>query len=153
MFSVLVCLFTHLLTNTDFVCRVHATTFTTTTPHSAIGSPGFPPPLVARPVASLAELMCKFEQLRIFSDYRTPVTLRAFCRLCCFILSGVPPSLCHFVQFRVLFFPPLMRRLWLGAGVVPSLHTDAHLSCQCAWPPTLRILSTRTGRCWGTAPR
>ena len=41
----------------------------------------FPAPLLTRPSQCVNEMVSCFEQLRMFSDYRTPASIRSFCRL------------------------------------------------------------------------
>jgi hypothetical protein len=41
---------------------------------------GIPPPLVAAPFNNIINMILGFESLRIFADYRTPCSLRVFCK-------------------------------------------------------------------------
>ena len=45
-----------------------------------------PPPLVAAAVRNLKDGMDAFESLRVYSDYRTPSTIRVFITLCLFVI-------------------------------------------------------------------
>ena len=64
---------------------------------------GIPPPLLTRPIHDLREAMTAFEGLKVFSDYRTPINIRAFIRLCVFFC---PLFLCpHFAALQDYGFP------------------------------------------------
>ena len=50
---------------------------------------GLPAPLITRPVHDLREMISAFEKLRVFSDYRTPCTIRSFVKMSTILVTSM----------------------------------------------------------------
>ena len=48
--------------------------------------------MTTRPIHDIREMIVSFEKLRIFSDYRTPCTMRSLVKIAINLVTGTAPS-------------------------------------------------------------